>query len=102
MADRQAAWESRVSHAASGGRLADRSRPRGDLRPPAGRPSRLLFEQPVTVKHAQKAIGRTYPVANELVAEFERLGLLRETTGGSRNCVFEYAPYVQIFGELRP
>ena len=31
-----------------------------------------------------------------------RLGVLREVTGGARNLVFEYAPYIEIFGELRP
>lgn len=62
-----------------------------------------LFERPiVTVHHVREAISRTYPVANQLVADFERLGLLREITGGTRNRVFEYAPYIEIFGELRP
>jgi hypothetical protein len=36
------------------------------------------------------------------VTGFERLGLLREITGGARNRVFQYDPYVQIFGELKP
>lgn len=62
-----------------------------------------LFEQPVvTVQLVQKLLGRSYPAANDLVAGFERLGLLREITGGARNRVFQYDPYVQIFGELKP
>jgi Fic family protein len=62
-----------------------------------------LFEQPVvTVHQVAETIKRTYPIANQLVADLERLGLLREITGGSRNRVFEYAPYITIFGELRP
>jgi Fic family protein len=62
-----------------------------------------LFRQPiVTVLRVREAIGRTYPVANQLVADFERLGLLREITGWARNRVFRYEPYLQIFGELRP
>lgn len=56
----------------------------------------------VTVQQVAETIKRTYPIANQLVADLERLGLLRETTGGSRNRVFEYAPYIEIFGELRP
>jgi hypothetical protein len=62
-----------------------------------------LFEQPVvTVQFVQKHLGRSYPAANDLVAGFERLGLLREITGGARNRVFRYDPYVAIFGELKP
>ena len=62
-----------------------------------------LFEQPVvTVRHVQKWIRRTYPVANQLVAELAKLDLLRQISEGRRNRVFEYAPYVEIFGELRP
>lgn len=62
-----------------------------------------LFEQPVvTVQLVQKHLGRSYPAANDLVAGFERLGLLREITGGARNRVFRYDPYVAIFGELKP
>ena len=44
----------------------------------------------------------SYPAANDLVAGFERLGLLREITGGARNRVFQYDPYAAIFGELKP
>lgn len=62
-----------------------------------------LFEQPiVTVQQVAEIIKRTYPVANQLVGDLERLGVLRETSGASRNRVFEYAPYIGIFGELRP
>jgi Fic family protein len=62
-----------------------------------------LFEQPImTVAMVQDALGRSYPAANDLVAGFERLGLLREMTGGARNRVFQYEPYMAIFGELKP
>lgn len=62
-----------------------------------------LFRQPVvTVARAREVIGRTYPVANQVVADFEGLGLLREITGHARNRVFRYEPYLQLFGELRP
>jgi Fic family protein len=62
-----------------------------------------LFEQPVvTVQLVQRLLGRSYPAANDLVAGFVELGLLREITGGARNRVFQYDPYVAIFGELKP
>jgi Fic family protein len=62
-----------------------------------------LLEQPVvTVPQVATIIRRTYPVASQLVGDLERLGLLREMTGSARNRLFEYAPYVALFGELRP
>ena len=33
---------------------------------------------------------------------FVDLGLLREIAGGARHRVFQYDPYVAIFGELKP
>ncbi len=62
-----------------------------------------LFERPiVTVQLVQEFLDRSYPVANDLVARLVDLGLLREITGGARNRVFRYDPYVAIFGELKP
>jgi Fic family protein len=63
---------------------------------------RLLQQPVVTVPQVAAIIKRTYPAASHLVGELERLGLLREVTGGARNRLFEYAPYVALFGELRP
>jgi Fic family protein len=62
-----------------------------------------LFERPVvTVPLVQELLERSYPAANDLIAGFVSLGLLRETTGGARNRVFQYEPYVAIFGDLKP
>jgi Fic family protein len=62
-----------------------------------------LYGQPVvTVQIVQKLLSRSYPAANDLVAGFEGLGLLREITGRARNRIFQYVPYVDIFGELKP
>ena len=62
-----------------------------------------LFTAPLlTVKTVAEVIERTYPIANGLVADFVRLGLLKEITGRARNRVFRYEPYLEIFGELRP
>jgi hypothetical protein len=59
-----------------------------------------LIDQPVvTVQLAQKLLDRSYAAANDLVAGFEGLGLLRETTGGTRNRLFQYAPYMSVFEE---
>jgi Fic family protein len=62
-----------------------------------------LFERPVvTIQLVQDLLNRSYPTANDLVTTFVDLGLLREITGGGRNRVFQYDPYVPIFGELKP
>ncbi len=62
-----------------------------------------LFRKPiVTVATVKEAIDRSFPVANDLVAEFERIGLLKEITGHARNRVFRFDPYLRIFGELKP
>jgi Fic family protein len=57
-----------------------------------------LFRNPVTTaKKAAKIISRSYPVANQLIADFEELGLLKEITGGHRNRVYRYEPYSALF-----
>lgn len=62
-----------------------------------------LFEQPaVTVRQVEEVIDMSYQVANKLVGDFERLGLLTEVTGQKRNRRYHYQPYLAIFGELSP
>lgn len=62
-----------------------------------------LFEQPsMTVRHVEQHIDRSYTAANQLVAQFEQLGLLVEVTGQRRNRRYHYKPYLDLFGELRP
>lgn len=62
-----------------------------------------LFQHPaVTVPQVKQIIEMSYPVANDLVADFERLGLLTEVTGQKRNRRYRYQPYLKIFGELAP
>jgi Fic family protein len=59
----------------------------------------LLFQQPiVTVRLVERHLESSYVTANKLVAGFERLGLLRETTGWQRNRRYAYQPYLNLFG----
>lgn len=59
-----------------------------------------LFDTPiVSVKLVAQQIGRSYPVANDLVATFMDLGLLRETTKRRRNRIYSFQPYVDLFEE---
>jgi Fic family protein len=57
-----------------------------------------LFEMPmVNVKLVAQRIGRSYPVANDLVGTFLDLGLLIETTGQRRNRIYSFQPYLDLF-----
>jgi Fic family protein len=59
-----------------------------------------LLEKPmITVKQVEAAIGKTYPVAADLVGRFEKWGLLREETGLERNRIYSYRPYLTLLGE---
>jgi Fic family protein len=59
-----------------------------------------LFEHPiVSVKQVQNVIGTAYPAANELVGNFEALGILEETTGKIRNRQYILRSYISLFSE---
>ena len=59
-----------------------------------------LYRSPIiSVANAQKLIGATYPVANNIIARLVKIGILREITGNKRNRRFLYQPYLDIFGE---
>jgi Fic family protein len=58
----------------------------------------FLFSQPVVgVKTAQDVLGVTPPTANSLIADLERLGVLRERTGHKRNRSWVYDDYLRLF-----
>jgi Fic family protein len=57
-----------------------------------------LYQRPIlSVNDVRELIGTTYPAANELVGRMEKLGILEEMTGQSRNRRFRYAPYIRLF-----
>ena len=59
-----------------------------------------LFRQPlVSVRTVSELLGVTPVTASTLIARFERLGILDEITGGQRNRLFRYSPYVALFAE---
>lgn len=58
----------------------------------------VLYRRPVmSVGEIAEAIDVSVPTANALVAEFERLGLLREATGYARNRLFIFETYLELF-----
>jgi Fic family protein len=62
-----------------------------------------LYQHPiVSVNEVQELIGTTYPAANNLVANLERLGILAEITGQYRNRRFMYRDYLNLFRDEPP
>ncbi|MHA6250050.1 hypothetical protein ACXYMU_19110 [Pontibacter sp. CAU 1760] len=58
-----------------------------------------LFEHPVvTVKDAQKSICQlSKKAAGELIESCEKAGILVEQTGQSRNRIYLFSPYLELF-----
>jgi Fic family protein len=57
-----------------------------------------LYEHPMlTVSKVAELLDVTFPTANNIVGQFQRLGLLEEVTGRQRRRLFAYQPYIQIF-----
>ena len=60
----------------------------------------FLFERPlVNVNLVKDHLGVTFVTANRLVDRLVDLDILREVTGGRRNRIFRYAPYLALFAE---
>ncbi|MCB9246816.1 MAG: Fic family protein [Flavobacteriales bacterium] len=58
----------------------------------------ILFKNPVVhVKQVQKLLQVSYKSANDLVADFVHVGILKEATGQSRNRVFLFNDYLKLF-----
>lgn len=61
-----------------------------------------LCEQPtVTVKMISTKLECADMTARGLVADFEKLGLLKENTGSKRNKRYEYSPYLAFWKEIQ-
>ncbi|MFA5057896.1 MAG: Fic family protein [Opitutaceae bacterium] len=60
----------------------------------------LLQQQPaLSVARARAALKLSKPTVHAAFAQLEKLGLLREITGGARNRVFAYKDYLTILSE---
>jgi Fic family protein len=60
-----------------------------------------LFEQPmVTVNAARHRLAVSFPAANAMISELRRMGVLSEVTGGRRNRMFRFDPYLDLFTDV--
>lgn len=58
----------------------------------------FLFVHPLaSVRMIQQHLNCSYDTANKLVDQFSDLSLLHEITGGQRNRLFRYEPYLALF-----
>lgn len=77
----------------------------GNRRQLLASPSALaVFEQlqqrPISsVAQLREAVGLTYPTVSAALERMKQLGIVTELTGGKRNRLFAYAPYIAILSE---
>ena len=58
----------------------------------------LLYSHPIIdAKLVQKNLDMSHPTANNLIKDFEKLGILKELTGFKRNRLFAFEKYLKIF-----
>ncbi len=63
----------------------------------------LLFERPlININLVSSQLNVSFLTGSRLVDRFEEAGLLEEITGGARNRVFRYSPYLAVFDETPP
>ena len=61
----------------------------------------FLFQRPIiNVNTARDHLGVSYVAANGLIRELCDRGLLSETTGGNRNRIFRFGPYLDLFVDV--
>lgn len=59
-----------------------------------------LFQRPLTnVRTLAETLEVTFPTANKVMDALQREGLVDEITGGRRNRVFRYTPYLTLFSD---
>ena len=60
----------------------------------------VLRERPLTdLNHVCERTGLSFPAASKSIKSLERLGIVREITGGRRNRVFAYNQYLEILSK---
>jgi len=61
---------------------------------------KILYSRPiVTAKIVGKQMSITHPAANQLLKDFQKIGILQELTGFKRNRLFAFKEYLDLFGK---
>ncbi|MBI5075697.1 MAG: Fic family protein [Nitrospirae bacterium] len=61
---------------------------------------KFLYSRPiVTAKIVGKQMSITHPAANQLLKNFQKIGILQELTGFKRNRLFAFKEYLDLFGK---
>ena len=72
----------------------------GKKLPNAKKLLKYLFKKPIiTVQDIQEELRVSLPTANSLASDFEKLDILYERTGYTRNREFEFTEYLKLFKE---
>lgn len=59
---------------------------------------KILFSAPiVNVKKIVKELNVTFPTANAVISDFEKIGIFKEVTGYNRNRLFSFVDYINLF-----
>ncbi|MBI5027152.1 MAG: Fic family protein [Nitrospirae bacterium] len=59
---------------------------------------RFLYSEPImSAKVIGKRLNITHPSANQLIKDFQRIGILKEITGFKRNRLFVFREYLELF-----
>lgn len=59
---------------------------------------KILFTTPiVNVNKIVKELNVTFPTANAVIADFEKIGIFKEVTGYDRNRLFSFVDYIDLF-----
>lgn len=70
----------------------------GKRTPNARQALNVLYRKPVvTAADLERALGLSHPTVNALLRDFMRLGVLRELTGATRNRLYVFEPYLDLF-----
>ena len=81
--------------------IADKTKTLGNRAADAGKVIEKLYQYPIiNVSKVEKIIEKSNVSAYKLIADLEKLEILKEITGAQRNKLYSFAPYIKLFQNL--